>query len=194
MECSPSCQRLREVMESRDAASLSEFGGVTSLLASLGTDKTHGIQNLGTLATRRHKYGANSIPDLPVGSFLDMLREALSDQTLIILMLCAVLSLILEFALASPSERATAWIDGAAILVAVAIVSLVQATSNHRQELQFAAVNRIKSIFDVGVIRNGLVTQRKNIDLVVGDVVLLEAGNKVPADGVCVESDDLCVD
>jgi Ca2+-transporting ATPase len=109
-------------------------------------------------------------------------------------MICAVFSLVLELVLAAPEERATAWIDGAAILAAVAVVSLVQASSNHKQELQFAAVNRIKSIFDVGVIRNGLVTQLKNTNLVVGDVVLLEQGNKIPADGLCIECDNLKLD
>jgi Ca2+-transporting ATPase len=101
---------------------------------------------------------------------------------------------VLELALAPASERGLACIDGGAILAAVAIVSVVQASSNHKQELQFAAVNRIKAIFRVTVVRNGVIFQIQNTDLVVGDIVLLDQGNKIPADGICVESDNLRID
>jgi hypothetical protein len=74
-----------------------------------------------------------------------MLNEALGDQMFIICMVCAVVSLIIELLLASGEERSKAWIDGVAIRAAVSIVSMVQ-------EMQFAAFNRIKSIFDAGVI------------------------------------------
>jgi Ca2+-transporting ATPase len=192
MDLSP--DDLWELMDSQDLSVLDRHGGLSSVISKVHSDPTQGIQDLLSLSSRAQKYGANTIPDIPVGSFFEMLKEALKDQTLIILMICAVVSLVLEVSLASPEERSTAWIDGAAILAAVAIVSLVQASSNHKQELQFAAVNRIKSVFDVGVIRNGLVTQIKNTGLVVGDIVLLEQGMKVPADGLCVESDGLKID
>jgi Ca2+-transporting ATPase len=189
MNLSP--EQLTDLLESQELSSLDTYGGIDGILRDLGCDRNHGITDPSSISVRLAKYGSNELPDLAVRSFFDMLKEALSDSTLIILMICAVVSLVLELVLAPPEERATAWIDSAAILSAVAIVSLVQASSNHKQELQFAAVNRIKSIFNVGVIRNGLVTQLKNTDLSVGDVVLLEQGNKIPADGLCIECDDL---
>jgi calcium-translocating P-type ATPase len=123
-----------------------------------------------------------------------MLVEALSDPTLLILVGCAIFSLVLEIVFASTDERSTAWIDGAAILMAVAIVSLVQASSNHRQELQFAAINRIKCVYDVKVVRSGRLMKIPNTELVVGDVCVLDAGDRVPADGLLIRGDGLRVD
>ena len=136
------------------------------------------------------QYGANTIPDRPVPSFYDMLKEALSDQTLIILIICAIISLILEFLFAPPEERSTAWIDGTAILMAVAIVSLVQAYNNQKQEIQFSSINRVKSIFDVAIIRNGQLQKIKNIDLVVGDIIQVDQGDKIPADCLLLQAQD----
>lgn len=190
----PSAEDLWELSETHSLEQLAHRGGVLGVAASLGSDAKHGITDPATISSRVANYGTNDIPDRPVRSFYEMLREALGDETLIILMVCAVVSLVLEMGLASPAERATAWIDGTAILAAVAIVSLVQAYSNHKQELQFAAVNRIKSVYDVAVVRGGAVSRMKNTDLVVGDVVLLEQGDRIPADGLCLESDAMKVD
>jgi Ca2+-transporting ATPase len=189
-----SADALCELIESQDPSNIAKHGGIDSILSDLSTDPKAGLLDPSTLPARVHRYGSNEIPDLPVRSFFGMLKEALSDETLIILMVCAVVSLVLELILAPPGERAVACIDGGAILAAVAIVSLVQAYSNHKQELQFAAVNRIKAVFDVTVIRQNFISQLKNTELVVGDIVLLEQGNKIPADGLCVESDGLLLD
>jgi Ca2+-transporting ATPase len=93
----------------------------------------------------------NIIADICITSFFEMQKEALFDQALFILMICAVVSLVLEISLSAPGERT--WIGSAVVPRAVTIVSLVQISSNQSQELQFAAINRIKSIFDV---ENGL--------------------------------------
>lgn len=192
MDFSPS--GLRTLTESGDLVALNEFGGVKGVALLLDSDCERGIESEDSIRARESRYGRNILPEMPVRSFWSMLVEALTDQTLLILIGCAVFSLIFEILFASTEERSTAWIDGAAILAAVVIVSLVQATSNHKQELQFAALNRIKSVFDVSVIRGGTIKRVSNTELVVGDVVALEAGDRIPADGVLVFADGLRVD
>lgn len=172
---------------------LDKHGGIQKIAQSLDTNLKNGIQNK-TISERITKYGTNEIPDREVRSFFEMILEALNDNTIIILIICAILSLVLEMTFAAPDERNTAWIDGAAILFAVAIVSLVQAYSNHQQELQFAAVNRIKSIYNVAVYREGKLIQMKNTDLVVGDVVSINPGDCIPADGILIQDEDLQID
>lgn len=191
MEFPPS--ELNNLIEDQDLHTLQEFGSVQDIARMLDSDPENGIQSE-SIPTRTSRYGSNSLPEQSVRTFFDMLIEALGDQTLLILIACAIVSLILEIVFASTEERSTAWIDGTAILMAVAIVSVVQASSNHKQELQFAAVNRIKSIFDVTVIRDGTVSKVKNAQIVVGDVVLLEPGDKIPADGLVIKSDEMKVD
>lgn len=187
-------RQLWEIQENQDLKLLQKYGGVNAIGDKLDTNFKTGISDFNSIASRVSLYGSNNIPDIPVQSFFEMLKDALMDDTLLILIACAILSLVLELIFSPQSERSTAWLDGAAILAAVAIVSLVQASTNHKQALQFAAVNRIKSIYDVPVIRIGRISKIKNIDLVVGDVVLLEQGNIIPADGLIIESQGLRVD
>ena len=192
MDLSPS--GLRALTESSDVFALNEFGGVKGVAVLLDSDCERGIESEASIKARESRYGKNVLPEREVRSFYSMLVDALSDETLLILIGCAVFSLVFEIVFASTEERSTAWIDGAAILAAVVIVSLVQATSNHKQELQFVALNRIKSVFEVTVVRAGKMKRVMNTDLVVGDVVVLEAGDKIPADGVLVFADGMRVD
>ncbi|OHT10071.1 calcium-translocating P-type ATPase, PMCA-type family protein [Tritrichomonas foetus] len=178
---------LWELFESNDSQKVKNYGGVSAIAKSLNSDPIQGL-NQKDVASNLTKFGTNDIPDRPIRSFFDMLKEALSDQTLIILIICAIVSLVLEIFFAPPEEKSTAWIDGTAILMAVAIVSIVQAYSNHKQEIQFSAVNRIKSIFNIAVIRNGQLQHIKNTELVVGDIIQVEQGDRIPADCLLLQS------
>ena len=186
-------EELWSLIENQNTEDLTKYRGRQGIVRLLDTDANTGIKST-TISSRKSKYGTNELPDRPIRSFLDMLKDALSDETVLILIGCAIASLILECIFAPPEERSTAWIDGTAILVAVAVVSLVQATSNLRQEEQFAAVNRIKNIYDVAVTRDGQVNQIKNYELVVGDIVSLQQGDCIPADGIVLTSEGLRVD
>lgn len=185
---------LSKLMEDCDLHTLQELGTVDDIAVLLDSDSKTGIKTKESIPQRISIYGNNKLPDIPIRSFWAMFKEALSDETIIILIACAIFSLIFEILFATTEERSTAWIDGAAILLAVAIVSIVQATSNRNQEIQFASVNRIKSIFQVTVIRCGKYEKIQNTELVVGDVVCLEAGDKIPADCIVITSDNLKID
>lgn len=73
-----------------------------------------------------------------------MLWNALGDFTLRILIACAILSIGVEVGMAQTNElRATAWVDGFAILVAVILSSTVQAANDYQKEKQFQNLNKI---------------------------------------------------
>ena len=186
-------EELWNIIETQNKDDLTKYKGLSGIATLLDTDLENGIKS-SSAVSRVKKYGSNELPERPIRSFWEMLKDALSDQTVIILIICAVASLILECIFAPPEERSTAWIDGTAILVAVAVVSFVQASSNQKQEQQFAAVNRIKSIFDVAVIRDGQLRQLKNYELVVGDIVSIQQGDSIPADGLVITSENLKID
>lgn len=172
----------------------SKCGGAANLCKDLNSDPKQGLKDQQSLEQNLARYGTNDLPVRQVKTFWELFQDAISDKTIIILISCAVVSLILETSFASPEERGTAWIDGCAIFVAVAICSIVQTFSNLNQEKQFSSINRIKSIYNSTVVRFGHIKQLKNIDIVVGDVVMLEPGDKIPADGVVLSSEDLMVD
>jgi Ca2+-transporting ATPase len=188
-----SADELWSILESGDVAGVKALGGVSGVVGILGTDAEKGISS-DSIEKRVEKYGTNDLPEREMSSFFDMLKDALSDGTIRILILCAFLSLTIEFFFAPEEEQATAWIDGAAILGAVAIVSFVQAYSNYKQELQFSAVNRIKCVYQVTVCRDGIIRRIQNTSLVVGDIVDISQGDRIPADGLLLQGDGIKVD
>jgi len=86
------------------------------------------------------------------------------------------------------------WIEGAAILFAVTLVAVVTATNNYSKESQFRKLNAQKDDIDVALLRDGKRIEINVKELVVGDVVVLDAGLRVPADGLFIEGSDVACD
>ena len=69
------------------------------------------------------------------------------------------------------------------------------ATGNdYQKDLQFRKINSQKNSIEVAVVRGGKQTMVKNTDIVVGDIMLLNTGDKVIADGIITESHGLVID
>lgn len=186
-------EQLEKILVDEDDRAIETLGGVEKIAELVGSDIEKGLSTE-KLDKQREKFGSNSVPVREVPSIWEMLMDALDDATLKILILCAICSLILETTFATPEERGTAWIDGAAILCAVSVVSLVQAFSNHDQAIQFAKINRCNYIYSVHVIRDGSMHEIKSSDVLCGDIVVLSPGDKISADGIIIESSDLEID
>ena len=70
--------------------------------------------------------------------------NALGDFTLRVLILCSILSIIVEMAMAkTKTMREIGWIDGFSIMMAVIISSTVQAANDYQKEKQFQSLNTI---------------------------------------------------
>lgn len=79
-------------------------------------------------------------------------------------------------------SRATSWIDGAAILLAVFLVSGVTAGNDYHKDKQFRALSQIHAEKKVKVVRQGRQMTISSYDLVVGDIVLIGTGDNLQAD------------
>ena len=77
-----------------------------------------------------------------------------------------------------------------AVVLATLVGFLVEVNANKK----FRLLNQTDDHVKVKVLRNGHVTQVPRCDIVVDDMVLLEAGERVPADGIVVDSYNLTVD
>ena len=94
-----------------------------------------------------------------------------------------------------PEERAhRGWIEGVAIWCAVLIVAMVGSCNDYQKELQFRKLNAEKDSIMVKVLRDGSEALVSNEDVVVGDIMLLDTGDKVVADGLYIEGFGLIVD
>lgn len=85
----------------------------------------------------------------------------------------------------------TGWIEGAAILFAVLIVAVVTATNNYNKEIQFRKLNAVKDDVMISILRDGRTINVNVKELVVGDIVFLNAGDKIPADGLFIDGSDV---
>ncbi|XP_062165564.1 calcium-transporting ATPase 10, plasma membrane-type isoform X2 [Alnus glutinosa] len=179
---------------SRDhnVSALEIYGGVKGLVDLLKTNLEKGVQGDDTdLVKRRDAFGSNTYPRKKGRSFWMFLWDAWQDLTLIILMIAAVASLALGIKTEGIKEG---WYDGGSIAFAVILVIVVTAISDYRQSLQFENLNEEKRNIHLEVIRGGRRIQISIYDVVVGDVVPLNIGDQVPADGVLISAHSLAVD
>ena len=87
-----------------------------------------------SLQEREKHYGTNYKPPPERSGFCELLLGALDDFMLKILIGCAIFQLVIEMSTATEEELSHAWIEGFAILLAVAVVSLVGAGSDYKKE------------------------------------------------------------
>ncbi|KAI0033537.1 hypothetical protein K488DRAFT_47461, partial [Vararia minispora EC-137] len=142
-----------------------------------------------SLDDRVRVFGANVLPVRKSKTIWALMWAALTDKVLILLSIAAVVSLALglfqDFGPArDPNTPPVDWVEGVAIMVAIAVVVLVGSLNDYQKERQFQALNAKKEERAVKVIRDGVERQISVHDVVVGDVALLEPGEIVPCDGV----------
>jgi magnesium-transporting ATPase (P-type) len=121
--------------------------------------------------------------------FYMLLLGALDDIMLKILMACAIVGMVMEYAAHNEDDpNAAPWyIDGLAIWLAVAVVSLVTAISDYQKEGEFLKKQLIEENSKVvTLLRDGKeIVQHRNY-IKVGDIVKIQNGMNIPVDGVVI--------
>jgi P-type Ca2+ transporter type 2C len=143
----------------------------------------------------RARDGENRLPEVEPESILSMFFESLTDKTLLILIGAALLSIgvqVLERRL-NP-EHAGGFLEGIAILAAVLIASLVTTINQARAQKQFRALSKEREDVQSRVLRDGKVSMISIYALVAGDVVFIETGDRIPADGILIRGVDVQLD
>ena len=159
------------------------IGGIDTLLQKLNTTTANGLSR-DNVTLMRNKFGTNSFPESPMVGFFELFFEAFKDTTLMILIAAAVISLIIGIV----EHGADGWIEGGAILIAVFLVAGVTAGNDYTKELQFRALEKSSQSDErCSVIRQGEIERINPCDLVIGDIILLQAGDMVPADAIIVD-------
>ncbi|MDA8125582.1 MAG: cation-translocating P-type ATPase [Deltaproteobacteria bacterium] len=133
-------------------------------------------------AARLTQYGYNELQEKSRPGFFQMLLAQFNNFLVIILIVAAVVSLLLG-----------EYIDSIAIMIIVALNSIVGVIQEAKAEKAIAALRKMATP-NVQVIRGGNHFTVPARELVVGDLVLLEAGNFVPADMRLVESVNLKIE
>ncbi len=121
-------------------------------------------------ATRLLKYGANDLPEPQPPSILKLFLSQFTSVIVWVLIGAAVVSGLLED-----------WLDAAAIMAIVFLNGLLGFVQEFRAERSLAALRKM-SVSLARVIREGVVRSIPARELVPGDLILLESGDRVPAD------------
>ncbi|KAI3469634.1 hypothetical protein Pfo_026297 [Paulownia fortunei] len=183
---------LTKLVKEKNLNQLAKLGGVEGISTSLKTDQQCGINgDPEDIGPRYEAFGRNTYRKPPTKSFFHFIWEAFKDPTILILLVCAALSLGFGMKEDGPKEG---WYDGGSIFVAVFLVISVSAISNFRQNRQFDKLSKVSNNIPVEVVRNGRRQQISIFEIVVGDVVCLKIGDQVPADGLFIDGHSLQVD
>lgn len=175
---------LGSVVEGRDVKKLKIHGGVEGIASKVATSITNGIPISEELLSKRIEiYGINKFTESPVKGFWTFVWEALQDMTLMILAVCAFISLVVGIAMEGWPKGSH---DGLGIVASILLVVFVTATSDYRQSLQFKDLDREKKKITVQVTRDGCRQKISIYDLLPGDIVHLSIGDQVPADGIFI--------
>ncbi|TNJ28912.1 Plasma membrane calcium-transporting ATPase 2 [Giardia muris] len=184
---------LKALMTDASTAVLSaKFGGTEKLIQDLQTDGLTGLSDSAVTAHRAF-YGVNKVEPRPPKSFICLFFETFKDVTIIILLVAAIISIVVNV-IPQLNPEPLGWIDGVAILVAVILVALVSSINNYSKEKQFRKLNAVKNDKKIKVVRNGSDTVISIFDIVVGDIVILELGDQIPADGLLLQANDMKCD
>ena len=143
-------------------------------------------------ADRRRVFSDNRLPEKKPKNIFQLAWMAYNDKVLLLLTAAAVISLALglyqTFGVKhEPGEPKVEWIEGVAIIVAIAIVVVVGAANDWQKERQFVKLNKKKDDRQIKVIRSGRTQQVLVYDILVGDVVNLEPGDMIPVDGILIQ-------
>ena len=151
-----------------------------------------GNEVTGQFEDRKRVYKDNRLPTNKALSIWKLFWGAYNDRILQILTAAAVISLALGIYEAVGQKRtkdepqSLDWVEGLAIEVAVVIVVLVTGLNDFRREKEFATLNAKKDDRVVKAIRSGKSITISVFDVMVGDVLHLESGDAIPADGVLI--------
>lgn len=129
----------------------------------------------------REKYGSNKLPEPKLKKWYEFAIEALTEKITLILITIAVLQLVLGF------MGVMDMTDPIMILIVLGIVTAIAVKTGLGVQKSAAELRAKTSTRYCSVIRDGKVQTINKNDLVVGDVVCIESGQEIFADGYIVE-------
>ena len=137
----------------------------------------------------RKKYGDNTLTAAEKESLWKQFIEKFTDPIIIILLVALVFSFgVSTYEFIVHQQGIHAFLEPVGILFAVLLATGVAFYFEVKANKQFEILNQVNDDIYYKVIRNERVTQVLKKDIVVGDIVLLETGEEVPADGELLEA------
>lgn len=194
--------QLNKLLNPKSLDALKALGGLEGLVRGLHTDISTGLSvdevsdqlnSRGPAAERVRVYGRNQLPPKKPKPIWKLAWITFQEPVLLLLTVAGVISLALglyeTFGVAKEPGDPTPvdWVEGVAILTAVAIVVVVASHNDWQKEKAFVKLNTKRDNRDVKVLRSGRSMLVNTGEVLVGDILHLEPGDVVPVDGIFID-------
>ena len=161
-----------------------------TVVAALNSDVARGLTR-GEAQRRLEQYGPNQLKSAPETPWWERLLEQFKNFLVIILLVAVVISMI-EWLLQDPRESALPY-EAIVILAIVVLNAMLGFIQESRAEKSVRALMALAAP-ETTVVRDGDRQRVATHEIVPGDIVLVEAGDKIPADARIVELANLQAD
>lgn len=128
----------------------------------------------------REEHGSNQLVSSKKESFFKQFIATLGDPIIKILLIALAIKMIFLI-------KDFDWYETVGIVIAIFLASFISTISEYGSEKAFEKLQEESAKINTRVKRNGKITEISIDDVVVGDLILLGSGDKIPADGVLIE-------
>ena len=142
----------------------------------------------------RAEHGSNVLTPAEKESVWKAFLSKFKDPLIIILVVAGIMSLGISFYEYSRGEGAGVFFEPAGIIIAILLATGLAFYFEQKADKEFAILNQVNDDEPVQVVRGGIATEIPRRDVVVGDIVILNTGQEIPADGELLEAKSLNVD
>jgi P-type Ca2+ transporter type 2C len=170
----------------------SYLDNIEKIIKELGSSKENGLNDQDVIESR-NIYGENSFSQEKPISLFKRIIEALKEPMIFILIIAAIITIGVNIFKVVNGQHAE-FVESVGIIIAISLSTTITIVMEGRSKKAFEALNKIKENIAIKTLRNGAITLVPQKDLVVGDIIQIETGDKIPVDARLIESVDLQVD
>ncbi|WP_120195255.1 calcium-translocating P-type ATPase, PMCA-type [Lacrimispora algidixylanolytica] len=177
----------------KERTALKEFQENTrDLLKRLNTDGSVGLSEQ-QVEVQKEQYGSNTLTKEKPESLLKRIAEAAKEPMILMLIMAGVIALLVNIIRATTGSEAD-FMECLGIFAAIFLSVLITVIMEGKSAKAFEALSKISDDTMIKVIRDGNTLLLGQKDIVVGDIVLLATGDRVPADGRLLNSSGMAAD
>lgn len=162
------------------------------LVSQLGTDESTGLET-SQIEKSREKYGQNVLTREKPESLLKRTIAATKEPMILMLLMAGVIALAVNIIRSTTGSEAD-FLECVGIFAAIFLSVLITVIMEGKSAKAFEALSKISDDTAIKVLRGGDTLMLSQKELVVGDIVLLSTGDKIPADGRLLQSSGLEAD
>jgi len=130
----------------------------------------------------KEKYGSNELNKTKTNSFIKLFIQSLGDPIIKILLIALAIKVIFLL-------KDFDWYETVGIVIAILLASFISSISEYGSEKAFKKLGEDASLIKCKVKRNNKIIEISINDVVVNDIVVLETGDMIPADGYLIDGE-----